>query len=378
MSLARPLGVDALFDTRRLVVKIGSALLVDPEKRTIRQEWLATVCADIAALRAAGTEIVVVTSGAVSLARRQFGRLEGRLRLADKQALASIGQVGLAQAWQAALQPYELPAAQLLLTPEDTEERARHLNARGTIEAILRLGGIPVINENDALATQELRFGDNDRLAARVAQMIDADLLVLLSDIDGLYTADPRTTPDARHLSEIPRLTDEIMEMGGAPPPGYSSGGMRTKLLAAQIATRAGTAMLIADGRTPHPLERLRKGARCTRFLPSGDTQSARKRWIASFIDTKGVLTLDSGAARALSDGASLLPAGVTKVEGAFDRGDSVSLHDSTGRVLGRGLAEYNSDDSRRLIGHRSNEIYELLGWHGRDVLVHHDDLVLD
>lgn len=368
----------ALKRARRIVIKIGSALLVDGKLAALREEWLRSVCADIAELRKAGAEVVVVSSGAIALARHQLGLTSRRLRLEEKQALASVGQIGLAQSWSLALGEHGMPAAQLLLTPDDTENRERHLNARATLQTLLGLGCIPVINENDAIATGEIRFGDNDRLAARVAQMVEADFLILLSDIDGLYTADPRTTPDARHIPTVNHLTDGIMAMGGEPPPGYSSGGMRTKLLAARIATRAGADMIIAAGQRNHPLRRLTDGGLCTRFLAQSDAGSARKRWIASSLRPKGRLLIDAGAESALKGGASLLPAGVTGMDGNFARGDLVQICTTQGLTVGAGLVEYSSQETALLLGHRSEDMEALIGYRGRDVLIHRDDLVLE
>lgn len=293
----------SLAQARRVVVKIGSALLVDPELAAPREAWLASVADDIAALRASGTEVVLVSSGAIALARHALGMPQRALRLEEKQAAAAVGQIRLAQAWSSVLSERGVTAAQLLLTPDDTEDRRRYLNARATLDTLLGLGCVPVINENDTVATAEIRFGDNDRLAARVAQMIDADQLILLSDIDGLYTADPRNDPDAQHIPVVGAMTAEIDAMGGAPPPGYSSGGMRTKLVAAHIATDSGCAMAIALGKRPHPLAALRDGARCTWFLPGTDSRSARKRWIAGGLTPMGDITIDDGAIRALVQG---------------------------------------------------------------------------
>ena len=362
---------------RLLVVKIGSALIVDPDAAAPRTAWLEGVAADIAALRARGVGVIVVSSGAIALARRQLGLTQKRLRLEEKQAAASVGQIRLAQAWSEALSAHGLVAAQLLLTMDDTEDRRRYLNARATLRTLLELGAVPVINENDSVATGEIRFCDNDRLAGRVAEMVEADQLVLLSDIDGLYTADPRRDPAAAHLPVVAAITPEIEAMGGAPPPGYSSGGMRTKLAAARIATQAGCAMAIALGGVEHPLAALETGARCTWFLPQPGGRSARKRWIAGSLAPLGRLHVDEGAARAIRRGSSLLPAGVVRVEGRFERGDAVEIVGPDGAALARGLAAYPSEDAALIAGHRTDEIETLLGWRGRDELIHRDDLVL-
>jgi glutamate 5-kinase len=367
----------SLAAARRIVVKIGSALVVDEQDATPRAAWLASVAADVAALRARGVEVVLVSSGAIALARRALNLTRRKLRLEEKQAAAAVGQIRLAGAWAEALSAKGLNAAQLLLTLEDSEDRRRYLNARATLGTLLDLGCIPVINENDTVATAEIRFGDNDRLGARVAEMIAADALVLLSDIDGLYTADPRRDPTAAHLPVVERLTDEIMAMGGEPPPGYSSGGMRTKLIAAGIATGAGCAMAIALGKRDNPLQALLDGARCTWFLPAEEGRSARKRWIAGSLAPLGTLVVDDGAARALKRGSSLLPAGVRGVEGQFHRGDPVSVRDAEGRELARGLSAYDAEDARRIAGSRSDGIEAILGWRGRDEIVHRDDLVV-
>jgi glutamate 5-kinase len=369
--------IPTLAACRRIVVKIGSALVVDEARAAPRAPWLASVAADVAALRAQGAQVILVSSGAIALARRALGLTRRKLRLEEKQAAAAVGQIRLAGAWQEALAAHGMNAAQLLLTLEDSEDRRRYLNARATLSTLLELGCVPVINENDTVATAEIRFGDNDRLAARVAEMVGADALILLSDIDGLYTADPRRDPAAAHLPVVERVTDEIMAMGGEPPPGYSSGGMRTKLIAAKIATGAGTAMAIALGKTEHPLRAIMDGARCTWFLPAPEGRSARKRWIAGSLSPMGTLTVDEGAARALKRGSSLLPAGVRAVSGVFSRGDAVSIRDAAGAELARGLSAYDSADAARIAGHRSDEIEAILGWRGRDEMVHRDDLVL-
>jgi glutamate 5-kinase len=375
--LAPPAATPRLADARRVVIKVGSALLVDPDRAAPRADWLHGVAADIACLRAAGTEVIVVSSGAIALARRTLNLHQPRLRLEEKQAAAAVGQIQLAQAWSQALSANGLTAAQLLLTLDDTEDRRRYLNARATLATLFGLGCVPVINENDSVATAEIRFGDNDRLAARVAEMVQADQLVLLSDIDGLYTADPRRDPAAAHIPLVAALSPEIEAMGGEPPPGYSSGGMRTKLVAARIATQAGCAMAIALGHTDHPLRKLGDGARCTWFLAAPEGRSARKRWIAGGLAPVGVLTVDAGAARALAAGRSLLPAGVRGVQGGFQRGDAVIVSAPDGGHIARGLCAYASADAERIAGHRSDEIEAILGWRGRDEMIHRDDLVL-
>jgi glutamate 5-kinase len=367
----------SLLTARRVVVKIGSALVVDDATAAPRDSWLAGVAADVAAMRARGVEVILVSSGAIALARRALGLTRRKLRLEEKQAAAAVGQIRLAGAWATALSAHSLNAAQLLLTLEDSEDRRRYLNARATLHTLLSLGCIPVINENDTVATAEIRFGDNDRLAARVAEMVEADALVLLSDIDGLYTADPRRDPAASHIPVVPHLTEEIMAMGGEPPPGYSSGGMRTKLIAARIATGAGCAMAIALGKQDRPLQAMEQGARCTWFLPEGEGRTARKRWIAGSLAPLGALVVDAGAARALKRGSSLLPAGVRRVEGSFHRGDPVSVRDEAGLELARGLAAYDAAEAGLIAGHRSEELEAILGWRGRDEIIHRDDLVV-
>jgi glutamate 5-kinase len=369
--------IPSLVDAKRVVVKIGSALVVDEQAAAPRAAWLACVADDIAALRARGTEVIVVSSGAIALARRTLGLTRRQLKLEEKQAAAAVGQIRLAQAWTEALSARGLTAAQLLLTLDDTEDRRRYLNARATLSTLLGLGCIPVINENDTVATAEIRFGDNDRLAARMAEMVRADVLILLSDIDGLYTADPRRDPAAEHIPVVAALTPEIEAMGGDPPPGYSSGGMRTKLVAARIATQAGVAMAIARGHVEHPLRALADGARCTWFLPATDGPSAWKRWISGSLAPRGVLIVDRGAANALRDGRSLLPAGVRAVEGTFQRGDTVLVRGPDGEPLAQGLSAYGSEDAARISGHRSDKIEALLGWRGRDEMIHRDDLVM-
>ena len=372
-----------LSQAKRLIVKIGSALLVDSGSSTdkggeVRTGWMDSVASDLVALRARGVEVVVVTSGAVAVGRRKLGLVGRPLRLEEKQAAAATGQIRLAHAWQESFARHGVAVAQVLLTLDDTEERRRHLNGRATIETLLKLGAVPVINENDTVATAEIRFGDNDRLAARVAQMISADTLVLLSDIDGLYTADPRKDPDARHLPLVQEITDEIAAMAGEPPPGYSSGGMVTKISAARIAMAAGCRMAIAKGAREHPIAALEDPATlCTWFVPGQEPRTARKRWIAGSLKPVGTLIIDDGAVAALKRGGSLLPAGVKSVEGRFERGDLVAVADGQGREVARGLSAYDAEDSRRIAGRRSSEIEALLGYRGRDEMIHRDDLVV-
>ncbi|MEQ9333075.1 glutamate 5-kinase [Thalassobaculum sp.] len=374
---ARPAAASPLSAARRLVVKIGSALLVDERSGRVRRAWLDALMDDVAGLRARGVEVLIVSSGAIALGRRHLGIGHARPKLEEKQAAAATGQIILAHAYQESLARHGLTVAQILLSPDDTEQRRRHLNARATISTLLAFGAVPVINENDTVATAEIRFGDNDRLGARVAQMTSADTLVLLSDIDGLYTADPRRDPQARHLALVEAVTPEVEAMAGAAGTGYASGGMVTKLAAAKIAATAGCRMAIASGRESNPIARLEAGARCTWFAAQASPLTARKRWIAGGLAPKGRLTLDAGAARALLAAKSLLPAGVTGVDGGFERGDLVTLNGPDGAELGRGLVAYGADDAARIAGRKSREIEEVLGYRGRDEIVHRDDLVL-
>jgi len=367
----------SLAAARRLIVKIGSALLVDGATGEVRRAWLDALVEDIVRCRARGAEVVLVSSGAIAVGRRDLDLPDGALRLEEKQAAAAVGQIRLAHAYLEALGRHGIRVAQVLLTPEDTEDRRRHLNARTTLETLLGLGAIPVINENDTVATAEIRFGDNDRLAARVAQMISADTLVLLSDIDGLYTADPRTDPAARHVPAVRALTAEIEAMAGAAPAGYSSGGMVTKLAAARIAMAAGCRMVIARGEGLHPLAAIEGGARVTWFLPPSEPRTARKRWIAGTIEAAGTFVIDDGAAKALTRGGSLLPAGIVAVEGTFEQGEAVVVRNRNGRELARGLSAYASGDALEIAGHKSAEFEAILGYRGRDEMIHRDDLVL-
>jgi glutamate 5-kinase len=368
---------ESLADSRRLIVKIGSALLVDAASGDIRREWLAALVEDIARCRARGQDVLIVSSGSIAVGRRYLGLTGRALKLEEKQAAAASGQIRLAHAYLEALAVHDIGVAQILLTPDDTEERRRHLNARATLEQLLALGVVPVINENDTVATAEIRFGDNDRLAARVAQMISADTLVLLSDIDGLYTADPRRDPAAEHLGEVRAITPDIEAMAGHAPVGYSSGGMVTKLAAARIAMAAGCRMVIARGEDAHPLRAIEGGARVTWFIPASEPRTARKRWIAGALNTAGVLVVDDGAATALARGTSLLPTGVVSVDGNFERGDAVIVRSSDGRELARGLSAYSSVDAQTIAGHKSNEIEAILGYRSGDEIIHRDDLVL-
>jgi glutamate 5-kinase len=366
-----------LAQSKRLVVKIGSALLVDEKTGAIRRQWLDALADDVAEIRQAGTEVLLVSSGAIAVGRRHLGLLDGALKLEEKQAAAATGQARLAHAYQETLARHDITAAQVLLTLGDTEERRRHLNARSTLQTLLRFACVPVINENDTVATAEIRFGDNDRLAARVAAMVSADALVLLSDIDGLYTADPRRNPEARFIPEVTEITPEIEAMAGEALPGYSSGGMVTKLAAARVALGAGCRMAIANGRQLHPLKAIREGGPCSWFLPAAPPLTARKTWIQGALKPVGKLVVDDGALKALSSGKSLLPAGVVTVEGRFERGDAVIVADAQGREVARGLSAYSAEDARRIKGHKSREIEALLGYRGRDEMIHRDDLVL-
>jgi glutamate 5-kinase len=363
---------------RRLIVKIGSALLIDDATGKVRRRWLSSLAEDVAALRERGIQVAIVSSGAVAIGRRRLRMAGGAARLEEKQAAAAAGQIELARAYQDILGRHGMTVAQILLTPSDTEERRRHLNARSTMETLLRLGAVPLINENDTVATDEIRFGDNDRLAARVAQMISADTLVLLSDIDGLYTADPRRDKTAELVPEVRAITPDVERMAGPAPTGYSSGGMVTKLAAAKIAVAAGCRMVIADGKRSHALAAIEDGARCTWFLAAANPRTARKRWIAAHLTPAGAIAVDAGALKALDGGKSLLPAGVTAVEGSFERGDAVVVRGPDGRRIGCGLAAYSAADARLILGHKSAEIATLLGYRGRDEMIHRDDLVLD
>jgi glutamate 5-kinase len=369
---------ERLTQAKRLVIKIGSALLVNNETGNIRDGWLDALASDIAWCRKNGQEILVVSSGSIALGRRQLGLPNDRnLRLEENQAAAAAGQIRLAHAYQQILARHDLSVAQILLTLDDTEDRRRHLNARSTLNQLLQLGVIPVINENDTVATNEIRFGDNDRLGARVAAMTSADCLVLLSDIDGLYEEDPRGNPHAKHIAEVSEITADIEAMAGAAPVGYSSGGMVTKLDAAKIAMTSGCHMVITDGKADRPLTALANGARATWFTANASPLTARKRWIAGAVNTAGEITVDAGAVRALTGGKSLLPAGITHIEGNFLRGDAVRVRAGDGKEIARGLTAYAAEDAIKIKGHKSNEIETILGYRGRDEVIHRDNLVL-
>jgi glutamate 5-kinase len=360
---------------RRLTVKIGSALLVDPDTGTLKADWLQALCDDLSQIRARGTDVLVVTSGAIALGRRILKLSGGALKLEESQAAAAVGQIALAHAWQKSLQSHALVAGQVLLTLADTEERRRYLNARATLFTLLRHKAVPVINENDTVATNEIRYGDNDRLAARVSSMVSGDCLVLLSDVDGLYTAAPGQA-GATLIPEVRDVTPEIEAMAGKPVSGLGSGGMATKIEAARIATGAGADMVIASGRELHPLQAILEGAPCTWFVSQATPIAARKRWIAGSLEPTGKIVIDAGAEMALAAGKSLLPAGVKRVEGQFARGDAISIISERGHEIARGLVAYDRTDAERIIGRRSTEIEAILGFRGRDEMVHRDDLV--
>ena len=366
-----------LLQARRVVIKVGSALLVESLSGNVNRAWLESLASDVARLRARGQDVLLVSSGAIALGRRQLGLDPGRLKLEESQAAAAVGQIRLAHAWKEVLEHHQLDVAQILLTFGDTEQRRRYLNARSTLATLLRLGAIPVINENDTVATAEIRYGDNDRLAARVAQMISADCLVLLSDVDGLYTADPTRDARASFIGEIRAITPEIERMAGGSASSVGSGGMATKIAAARIAVGAGCHMCVALGRELHPLLRIEEGARCSWFFPSATPATVRKQWIAGSLKPAGELYVDAGAVIALRNGKSLLPTGVTRVTGRFERGDAVIVRDASGAEIARGLSEYSNGDAERLRGHKSAEIEGLLGFRGRDELIHRDDLVI-
>jgi glutamate 5-kinase len=367
----------SLADFRRIVVKVGSSLLVDSEAGRVKDEWLISLADDIAELHKDKRDILVVSSGAIALGRALLKLPRGPLKLEDSQAAAAVGQIALARTWAEALGRHGISAGQILLTLTDTEARRNYLNARSTMGKLLEWRSVPVINENDTVATSEIRYGDNDRLAARVATMSSADLLVLLSDIDGLYDAPPSPGVTANLIPIVERITPEIEGMAGASGSELSRGGMMTKIEAGKIATTGGIHMVIASGRIAHPLRAVRDGGRCTWFLTPANPVTARKKWIAGSLEPKGTLFVDAGAVAALRRGNSLLPVGVIKVEGAFARGDAVIVRGPDTAEIGRGLVAYDAEDAERIRGRSSNEIQLLLGIAGRAEMVHRDDLVL-
>ena len=364
-------------EAKRIVVKIGSVLLVDDNSGTLHNAWLNSLGKDVAALRDRGHEVILVSSGAIALGRRYLGLKPGELKLEEKQAAAAVGMVRLAQSYQETLNKFDLSVAQILLTLDDSENRRRYLNARSTIMTLLRVGVVPLINENDTIATDEIRFGDNDRLAARVASMVSADLLILLSNINGLYTADPAQDKTAKLVPTVTEITHEIEAMASNTVTSDSSGGMPTKLAAAKQCLGAGCRMIICEGRGMFPLKSLENGGDCTWFIPSGNPQTARKRWISGSLQSFGSVIVDDGAVAALERGRSLLPAGILRIEGTFQRGDAITIMKRDGSEFGRGLIAYSSKDATQIIGHKTGEIEDLLGYRGRDEIIHRDDLVI-
>jgi glutamate 5-kinase len=371
--MARP----RLNNFRRIVVKVGSSLLIDAAAGEVRAAWLKALAADIARLHDEGRDVLIVSSGAIALGRSRLRLPRGALKLEESQAAAAVGQIALARTWSEVLGHHGIGAGQILVTLQDTEERRRYLNARSTIAKLLEWRAVPVINENDTVATNEIRYGDNDRLAARVATMASADLLILLSDIDGLYDSPPGRNPDAKLVETVDSVTAEIEAMAGAAESELSRGGMFTKIEAAKIATTAGTHMLIASGKIEHPLQAIAGGGRCTWFLTPANPVTARKRWIAGSLEPKGTLTIDAGAVSALRAGKSLLPAGVIRVDGQFARGDAVVVRGPDSDEIGRGLVAYDADDANRIIGRSSPEAMAILGISGRAEMIHRDDLVV-
>jgi glutamate 5-kinase len=370
------MGQFLLSDCRRLVVKVGSSLLIAADGR-VHRGWLKGLAADVAALARDGHELLIVSSGAIAIGSSVLGINTRRAKLEDLQAAAAAGQVQLVHAYQEALAVHDISAAQVLLTPDDTENRRRFLNARGTLSRLLERKVVPIINENDTVATEEIRYGDNDRLAARVAQLVMADALILLSDVDGLYRRDPGRDASAEHIPEVRTIDADILAMAGETRSDIGKGGMATKVQAARIATHAGCSTIIASGAIDNPLNALAAGGRCTVFRAEGTPKAARKQWLAGVLEVRGELRLDDGAVAALGGGNSLLPVGVVEVTGKFRRGDVVRLVDSAGRELGRGLAEYSSSEAVQLVGCQSDSIEERLGWRGRSVMIHRDELVL-
>ena len=362
---------------RRIVVKVGSSLLIDSEAGEVRAAWLSALAADIAGLHGEGRDVLIVSSGSIALGRSRLKLPRGALKLEESQAAAAVGQIALARIWSKVLGDHGIGAGQVLVTLQDTEERRRYLNARSTIAKLLEWRAVPVINENDTVATNEIRYGDNDRLAARVATMASADLLILLSDIDGLYEAPPHLDPDTKLIPVVKRVTADIEAMAGSAASELSRGGMRTKIEAAKIATTSGIHMLIASGKIDHPLQAVIDGGRCTWFLTSANPVTARKRWIAGSLEPKGTLTIDAGAVAALRAGKSLLPAGVIRIDGQFARGDAVIVRGPNTHEIGRGLVAYDADDAEKIRGRSSSDAAQILGISGRAEMIHRDDLVV-
>ena len=365
-----------LSDARRIVIKIGSALLVDRDSGDLRRDWLTALARDVAWLKSLGKDVALVSSGSIALGRGVLGLPGSDLPLEQSQAAAAVGQIRLARAYEEALAPHDITTGQVLVTLEDSTDRRRYLNSRATMAQLLGMGVVPIVNENDTIATDEIRYGDNDRLAAQVAVTVGADQLILLSDVDGFYSANPQTDPNARHYPSIARITPELEQQAGDAGSGLSKGGMRTKLMAGRMATAAGCSMAITEGSVLHPLRGLYDGARATWFTAQDDPQLARKRWIAA-MKPRGAVTVDAGAADALKGGKSLLPAGVTSVAGRFGRGDPVAIEDEAGHKLGQGLSRYTAEEAQVIRGHRSDQIEALLGYPGRAALIHRDDMAL-
>ena len=373
----RSAAASPLATARRIVVKVGSALLVDQATGRLNRAWLETLIEDLRRLRRRGQQVILVSSGAVALGRRHLKLPKGTLRLEEKQAAAAVGQIRLAHAYKELLEDEEITVAQVLLTLQDSEQRDRYLNARATLTTLLELGAIPVINENDTVATSEIRYGDNDRLAARVAQMASADCVVLRSDVDGLYTADPNRDPMAEFIPQVKVITPAIEAMAGGSASDVGSGGMTTKVIAARIAVAAGAHLCIAHGHHHNPLKRIEAGARCTWFLPSANPVAARKQWIAGTLKPAGSIVVDAGVLGALLKGRSLLPAGVVRTTGRFERGDTVSVLAPDGNEIARGITAYSDQEAARILGRHSTDIESILGFRSRDEMIHRDDLVL-
>ncbi|WOJ88386.1 glutamate 5-kinase [Methylocapsa polymorpha] len=376
LANAPPSALPRVENFRRIVIKVGSSLLVDRAQGGVKRSWLVSLAQDIAALHKQGADVLVVSSGSIALGRTVLKLPDRGLKLEDSQAAAAVGQIALARIWAEVLADLNITAGQILVTFGDTEERRRYLNARATIGRLLDLRAVPVINENDTVATSEICYGDNDRLAARVATMTSADLLILLSDVAGLYTAPPSEDPEAALIPIVPRVTAEIEAMAGGAGSQLSRGGMRTKIEAAKIATTGGAHMLIADGRVEHPVARINDGP-CTWFLTGSNPVTARKKWIAGSLEPRGALHVDAGAARAIVSGKSLLPAGVTRIEGNFARGDCVLIRNAQGGEIGRGLVAYDASEGILIAGRNSQDIETLLGAPGRAAIIHRDDMVV-